>query len=111
MFECKVLMLSSRQLNCRGFPLVILKQEQVQYDMDINKLAKRIEGYLQDDADEWITSTTDNAIHCYWSNILRFTITFDDDEVFISGTDICLDTLYDIKEIIDKTKSVEKKIT
>lgn len=79
-----------------------------QYDMDMNKLAKRIEGYLQDDADEWITSTTDNTIHCYWSNILRFTITFDDDEVFISGTDIYLDTLCDIKKIIDKTKSVEK---
>lgn len=68
--------------------------------MNINKLSDRIKHYLSCElADEWSTKVKDN---------MEFSITIDDGDFLISGNDICLDMICDIKEIIDKAMEEEK---
>lgn len=64
--------------------------------------ARAILKYLQNEcSDYWRVCEQNNMIKCYYANIYRFSIFEDDYEWYISGEELPIDMIYDIKKILD----------
>lgn len=71
--------------------------------MNLQILENKIRNYLQNECNDfWNTTIVDNVIECYFAGEYRFSIVYDNEDLYISGTEIYLDMVYDIAVLLNK---------
>lgn len=69
--------------------------------MDLQLLEDEVCKYLQNDcSDFWSTKLIDNVVKCYFAGKYRFSVVYEDEDYYISGTEVPLDIVYGIAVLL-----------